>query len=262
MARSLRSPHFAQPARNVRATPTVCAALEPTARTADKSSNGLPAAVEALRSHPRARGGRARAHEGQDQEGGRAARDRDRARARECRAAPAHRADVRGRPSGCPMRGRATGSRSRAWSERGSSIRRSACCARPRAASAASAPSGSSSPTPSSSAAARSTRSTRCWRAAGGSARGATGSEAIKLLLRARKLAPTHFEANFDLAGLLARSGARAPAARILAELAARARGSELRRTRRRQLVLSPTPGALWRFLRSLGREALIPGPT
>jgi tetratricopeptide (TPR) repeat protein len=75
--------------------------------------------------------------------------------------------------------------------------------------------------------------------------------EAIKLLMRARKLSPNHFEANFDLAGLLARSGARAPAARILAELAAHAHGSELRRTRRRQLVLSPTPGALWRFLRS-----------
>jgi len=81
-------------------------------------------------------------------------------------------------------------------------------------------------------------------------------SEAIKLLLRARKIAPAHFEANFDLAGLLARSGARAPAARILAELAARARGSELRRTRRRQLAMSPTPGALWRFVRSvLGRR-------
>ncbi len=76
--------------------------------------------------------------------------------------------------------------------------------------------------------------------------------DAIRLLLRARKLAPGHFEANFDLACLLGSTGARAPAARILAELAARARGSELRRTRRRQLVLSPTPGALWRFLRSL----------
>jgi tetratricopeptide (TPR) repeat protein len=76
--------------------------------------------------------------------------------------------------------------------------------------------------------------------------------DAIKLLLRARKLAPSHFEANFDLAGLLGRTGARAPAARILAELAVRARGSELRRTRRRQLALAPTPGAFWRFLRSL----------
>jgi predicted Zn-dependent protease len=76
--------------------------------------------------------------------------------------------------------------------------------------------------------------------------------DAIRLLLRARKLAPSHFEANFDLAGLLGSTGAREPASRILIELAARARGSELRRTRRRQLVLSPTPGAFWRFLRSL----------
>jgi thioredoxin-like negative regulator of GroEL len=80
--------------------------------------------------------------------------------------------------------------------------------------------------------------------------------EAIRLLLRARKLAPNHFEANFDLADLLGRTGARAPAARILCELAARARGSELRRTRRRQLAHSPTPGALWRWLRSwVGRR-------
>ena len=76
--------------------------------------------------------------------------------------------------------------------------------------------------------------------------------DAIRLLLRARKLSPSHFEANFDLAGLLARTGAREPASRILIELAARARSSELRRTRRRQLLLSPTPGAFWRFLRSL----------
>jgi len=76
--------------------------------------------------------------------------------------------------------------------------------------------------------------------------------EAIKLLLRARKLAPGDFESNFDLAGLLGRSGAREPAKRILVELAARARGAQLRRTRRRQLLLSPTPGAFWRFLRSL----------
>jgi tetratricopeptide (TPR) repeat protein len=75
--------------------------------------------------------------------------------------------------------------------------------------------------------------------------------EAIRLLMRARKLAPTHFEANFDLAGLLARSGARAPATRILVELAARASGAELRRTRRRQLSLRPSPAGLWRLVRS-----------
>jgi tetratricopeptide (TPR) repeat protein len=76
--------------------------------------------------------------------------------------------------------------------------------------------------------------------------------DAIRLLLRARKLAPDHFDANYDLARLLVRSGARGPAARILAELATRARGSELRRARRGQLLLAPSPGALWRWLRAL----------
>jgi len=75
--------------------------------------------------------------------------------------------------------------------------------------------------------------------------------EAVRLLLRARKISPRDFEANFDLAGLLARTGARAPAARILAELAARERGSRLRRTRRRQLALYPSLGSLGRWLRS-----------
>jgi cytochrome c-type biogenesis protein CcmH/NrfG len=80
--------------------------------------------------------------------------------------------------------------------------------------------------------------------------------EAIRLLQRARQLAPTHFEANFDLAGLLAQTGSPAEAARILAGLAARARGSELRRTRRRQLFLRPSLAALWRYVRSwIGRR-------
>jgi hypothetical protein len=76
--------------------------------------------------------------------------------------------------------------------------------------------------------------------------------EAIKLLLRARKLAPTHFEGNFDLAGLLGRSGARRPPARILAELAARASGSQLPPHAAPAARPLANPGALWRFLRSL----------
>jgi thioredoxin-like negative regulator of GroEL len=75
--------------------------------------------------------------------------------------------------------------------------------------------------------------------------------DALRLLQRARELAPTHFEANFDLAGLLGRTGSRAAAARILTELAARAKGSQLRRTRRRQLFLTPSTGALWRLVKS-----------
>ncbi len=58
-------------------------------------SNGLVPAIEILRSHAIACRGGARAHEGQDQEGGRIARDRARTRAVECRAAPPTRTDAR-----------------------------------------------------------------------------------------------------------------------------------------------------------------------
>jgi hypothetical protein len=75
--------------------------------------------------------------------------------------------------------------------------------------------------------------------------------EAVLLLLRARKLAPHDFAANYDLAGLLARSGARVRAAAILEELVANAQGRELRRARSRQLWLAPSPGALWRWVRA-----------
>ena len=80
--------------------------------------------------------------------------------------------------------------------------------------------------------------------------------EAIRLLMRARELAPKHFEANFDLAGLRARTGSQGHASRILTELAATARGSQLRRTRRRQLFMNPSSGALGRYLKAwVGRR-------
>jgi tetratricopeptide (TPR) repeat protein len=81
-------------------------------------------------------------------------------------------------------------------------------------------------------------------------------AEAIRLLLRARELAPKHFEGNFDLAGLLASAGRPAEASRILAELAGTAHGSKLRRVRRRQLLLRPSGAAFWRYLKSwVGRR-------
>ena len=85
--------------------------------------------------------------------------------------------------------------------------------------------------------------------------------EAIKLLLRARKLAPSHFEANFDLAG----------PARALRR--ARARGADPRRARRaRARLRAPAhaapaarplanPGRALAFSALAGREALIRGP-
>ena len=76
-------------------------------------------------------------------------------------------------------------------------------------------------------------------------------SQAILLLLRARKLAPHDFRTNFDLAGVLARAGAPGRARTLLEEMAAWTRGPQLRKVRARQLVLSPTPAALWRWLRA-----------
>ena len=75
---------------------------------------------------------------------------------------------------------------------------------------------------------------------------------AIRLLARARKLAPGHFAANFDLAGLLAASGEPRAANRILDELSAAASGRELRRARARQLRLRPSARSAWAWLRSL----------
>ena len=88
-------------------------------------------------------------------------------------------------------------------------------------------------------------------------------ADAIRLLARARKLAPDHFAANFDLAGLLAAAGEPRAAGRILEQLAAAASGPELRRARARLLRLRPSPTTAWAWLRSLAsrrRSALRTG--
>lgn len=76
-------------------------------------------------------------------------------------------------------------------------------------------------------------------------------SEAIQLLARARRLDPRHFETSFELAGLLARSGARVRAQRMLDELASWVQGSKLRRVRGRQFGLAPSPATGWRWMRA-----------
>jgi tetratricopeptide (TPR) repeat protein len=76
-----------------------------------------------------------------------------------------------------------------------------------------------------------------------------TRQDALALLLRARQIQPSAFEPGFALAGLLVRSGYRERGMRILEELERHARGRQLRRLRGRQLRLSPTPGAAWRWL-------------
>jgi len=75
---------------------------------------------------------------------------------------------------------------------------------------------------------------------------------AIRLLERARELAPGDFDVGFDLARLLARVGERARALIVLDELAEWAEGSPLRRVRACQLNLAPGLGSSWRWLRSL----------
>jgi tetratricopeptide (TPR) repeat protein len=79
-----------------------------------------------------------------------------------------------------------------------------------------------------------------------------TRQQALSLLARARRLDPGHFEASYSLATLLAKSGARSRALQILAELTRTARGRNLRRVRARQLLLSPTPAAAWRWITAL----------
>jgi len=78
-------------------------------------------------------------------------------------------------------------------------------------------------------------------------------AEALSLLRRARQIDPTHFEAGFDLAGLLIREGAPGPARRTLESLVPHARGRrDRRRLRGRLFRLSPTPATAWRWLAAL----------
>ncbi len=79
-------------------------------------------------------------------------------------------------------------------------------------------------------------------------------TEAIALLQGVRKLDPHHLDATLDLATLLAKSGQRARALRLLDEQAARRRGSALRRVRARIFRLSPTFGSVRRWLRAVFR--------
>lgn len=75
--------------------------------------------------------------------------------------------------------------------------------------------------------------------------------DALALLEQARRLDPTHFEVNLDLARLLARDGARIRARRLLDELDARSEGRELRRVRARTFRLFPSPRSAWGWVAS-----------
>jgi thioredoxin-like negative regulator of GroEL len=76
-------------------------------------------------------------------------------------------------------------------------------------------------------------------------------ADAVKLLLRARKLEPRHADTGFALARALVKAGARREAASLLANMAVWTRGRERRRVRTRQLLLTPGPGTAWRWIRA-----------
>ena len=74
---------------------------------------------------------------------------------------------------------------------------------------------------------------------------------AIRLLRGAVRIEPWHLEATLDLARLLAKSGGRPESDRLYKGLCEHKRGAHLRRVRGAMFRRSPTPGALWRWLRA-----------
>lgn len=76
--------------------------------------------------------------------------------------------------------------------------------------------------------------------------------EALQLLHCARKIDRSNFDVDFDLAALLASSGARPRARQLLEELAARSRSRQLRRVRARLFFLFPSPRSAWGWVTSL----------
>jgi tetratricopeptide (TPR) repeat protein len=75
--------------------------------------------------------------------------------------------------------------------------------------------------------------------------------QASQLLRKALEIEPFHLEGTLDLARLRRRTGGREEARRLLHGVAVRNQGPALRRIRAAQVRLSPTPAALWRWLRA-----------
>ncbi len=76
-------------------------------------------------------------------------------------------------------------------------------------------------------------------------------AEALRLLIRAREVDPTDYDATLDLARLIGRSN-RAESTRLFEAVAASCRGRKLRRVRGAQFRVMPTPRVAWRWLRAL----------
>jgi tetratricopeptide (TPR) repeat protein len=75
--------------------------------------------------------------------------------------------------------------------------------------------------------------------------------QAVQLLRKVLEIEPFHLDATLDLARVRRRTGGRDEAQRLLHGLAVRNEGRALRRIRGAQVHLSPTPAALWRWLRA-----------
>jgi tetratricopeptide (TPR) repeat protein len=78
--------------------------------------------------------------------------------------------------------------------------------------------------------------------------------KALQLLSYARTIDRKNFDVDFDLAALLANSGARPRARQMLEALAARSQAGELRRVRARLFVLFPSPRSAYGWVASLVR--------
>jgi tetratricopeptide (TPR) repeat protein len=75
---------------------------------------------------------------------------------------------------------------------------------------------------------------------------------AIRLLRRSLALDPGNVEVTLALAGQLRQAGERAEAKALLEDLIPRVSGPALREVRAALVRTSPTPGAIWRWLRAL----------
>jgi tetratricopeptide (TPR) repeat protein len=75
--------------------------------------------------------------------------------------------------------------------------------------------------------------------------------KAIAFLRSALEIDPVHIDASLLLAKLLKASGKKQDAAQLLERLAKQVFGKALKRIRNAQFWLSPTPAALWRWMRA-----------
>jgi tetratricopeptide (TPR) repeat protein len=75
--------------------------------------------------------------------------------------------------------------------------------------------------------------------------------KAVHLLRKAWEITPWHFEVTFELARLLAKTGEKEEALRLLHGLLEREQSRNLRRIRGAILKISPTPASAWQWLRA-----------